>query len=202
MALRRRTHVAVPLIAAEVLEVRSLLSAGAAAVHQAVGHAAHAGELTPDTTLHHAAPHAAPAVTQHLDARVEVTSSGSLVDDPMATSFSVSISKFNPGASVKVTAKFTFVFGGKAFVVSGTTGGKIVNSSQVGNLTELAVNPGSGKFLMQFTQAGQKTKVTYVPVGTLLTLAVDQQRNFVSIQGDYQPPNAPDAKLNFLFFAT
>lgn len=182
MPLRRReTCDLLPAIVAEVLEVRALLSAGTAAVHQAMAHAAGAELLTPAKLLH-------PVVTP------EVTVSAQTFTGPQAKSFSISQVSQKQGSIVNVHASFTVLDQNLPASFNGSFSGKVLSTQTLGNLTKVSLIPSGGSFGEHFMLGGKKVALTLVPQGTLGAVYLDTQGNFVSFGATYivkAQPNDP-----------
>jgi hypothetical protein len=174
------------MAAAEVLEVRSLLSAGAAAVHQAAMHAAHAGELTPNTTLH-------PVVTPQLSA------GGQTFTGPTATSFSISQPSVTPGAVVKMHAAFTIIIDAIPVSFKGSFSGKVLSSGPFLGGTKIEVTPTGGSLVSHFVEAGKKLTETFVPQGTVAEILLNSQGVFVDFSAAYVNKTHPGTPGVFSF---
>lgn len=168
-------------MAAEVLEVRSLLSGAAAAVHQAVAHAAGAELLTPAKLLH-------PVVTP------ELTVSGQTFTGPQAKSFSISQVSPKQGSIVNVHATFTVIDQNLPASFTGSFSGKVLSTQTLGNLTKVSLIPTGGSFVERFMLGGKKVALTLVPQGTLGAVYFNTQGEFVSFGATYivkAQPNDP-----------
>jgi hypothetical protein len=185
--VRRRTDTASPPIAAEVLEARSLLSAGAAAVHQAALHAAHTAELTPNLTLH-------PVVTP------QATVSGQKFTGPPAKSFSITQVSLTPGSIVKVHAAFTILSQNIPVSFNGSFSGKVLSSGPFLNLTKVDVVPTGGSIVERLTLAGKKIRETFIPQGTVAAVFLTAQGEFDALAVAYVSktnPNNPPIDFGF-----
>jgi len=157
--LRRKNECSLGLpVAAEVLESRALLSAGAAAVHAATQHAA---------ALHPATHHVTQAKIPSFQGTVlagETLAGGT----PLFRGATLSVTSFSPQAGATVSAHFKHFFksGNAQASITGTFKGKITNVIPLaGNGVEYDVQPiGSVTFLAM----GQKFTAT--PDGTPLRL--------------------------------
>lgn len=178
MALRRKPFLdSLPRMAAEVLEVRSLLSAGAALAQQ---------------VQHAAALHLAPDKTQHPAVNAEILEFGAVPMLSMGTPrFSISSGNLKPGSSVHAKISFASPFGKIFFNVSGSVGAKVISSSTVGSVTELNLAPTGGTLTVSLKALGYKW--TFIPAGTDFTLDLDAQGKFLSLQGDFAVANHPNA---------
>jgi hypothetical protein len=157
--LRRKNDCSLGLpVAAEVLESRALLSAGAAAVHAATQHAA---------ALHPATHHSTPTAMLSFKGTV-IAGQTPAGGTPNYLGANLSVASFSPQVGAKVSAHFNHVvkFGNAAATITGTFKGKIT-----------AVNSlGGGKFEFDVQETGSVTisaggeKTTAPPDGTPLKL--------------------------------
>jgi hypothetical protein len=165
-------------VAAEVLEVRSLLSAGGAAAHAAMHHAA-----THDAV---GQTHAAgPLVAFHGAASATVNIGDDKVDSPAH----LSVSKFEVALGSKVKASFSLSIPqqGTHTSIKGTFSGTIINIA--GSTMTLA--PTSGSMTYSQKSAGKTVKATATPDGNQLELSLVNGAFFVIDGTDSFPPNAP-----------
>jgi hypothetical protein len=174
------------MASAEVPEVRSLLSAGVAAVHQA---AAHAESLAPHATLH-------PTVTPQL------TTGGHQFTGPPATSFSISQPNLTPGSVVKIHAVFTVNIANISVSFKGSFSGKVKSSAPVLSFTLIDVTPTGGSFVDHYVEAGTKRTQTLVPDGKVATVQLDAQGHFVGCNLEYVPKTNPGGQPAYIAFAT
>lgn len=187
MAPRRKAFLeSLPSMAAEVLEVRSLLSAGTALAH----HVQHVAELqiTPDKTQH-------PAVS------AEILQVGALPWLSTGTpKFSISSGNLKPGSSVHAKINFALPLGKISFGVSGSVSAKVVSSSTVGSVTELKLTPTGGEITLNFKNTGLfgAGKLKYISTAADFTLDLDAQGQFLSLQGDFALENHPTALLTLV----
>lgn len=145
-------------VAAEVLESRALLSAGAAAVHAASQHAA-----ALHSTNHHSTQTTNPSF--QATAILAENTPGGL---PSYFGASLSVASFSPHASANVSANFkhSIKFGNSADSTTGAFKGKITAVNSLGgNSFEFDVQPVGS---LTLSLAGQK--FTAVPDGTPLKL--------------------------------
>jgi hypothetical protein len=127
---RRQPAWSVRTIAAEVLEQRSLLSAGAGAVHSAVQHA-HGSGSAPEPALQASTIHTVFAVST----LVTVAGQQAVVPGTMAVTFT----------GTQVGAHFTAhltLNAAAGETAKGTIKGQVLTSGLVGGHTELTVSPG------------------------------------------------------------
>jgi len=174
------------LIAAEVLETRALLSAGAAAVHAATHHLA----------LHHAAGPAAesrPLATTHLQlgCAIFINEGGG-----QGVSGTVSFSKVTQALGAKFTAHFTFaskVFDGKQTLIKGTYVGTVSQIQPVGGGTVLNITPTGGSITMTVKTAGSRPeKATAIPSDATIDLTLNSDNTFSTLgTTDVFKPGSP-----------
>jgi hypothetical protein len=173
---RRQANFSLPFaIAAEVLEVRALLSAGAVSTHIAQRHAA-------DTFAN---------MNKH--AIADITLGTNTLPIAMGI-LSMPTVKAQDGA--KVTAHFSFSEPSGAATLSfkGTFQGKITSSTTQAGATKITINPTGGSIVMSEKATGIKTvKVKAIPDGSSLELDLDASLGAVlRLQGtDVFPPGAP-----------
>lgn len=197
MALRRRQfRDAIPAVAAEVLEARSLLSAGAAVAHH-IQHAAAAE-----------AARAAPATLQNIPVTAQVTYLGNALAQVAATSFAITpLANLNIGDIVKVQVKFSFDIGGGHDSVTGSISAKVLSwdTHIAGGATVTLVNA-AGSFVNHgVNKMGHHFTEKFVPNGLPLTIDVDGQGQFLSLQGDYKLVThkfVPGNDIIFLFYTS
>lgn len=160
------------MAAAEVLEMRALLSAGAAAVHQATVHAVHPGELTPNTTLH-------PVVVP------QVTVQNSVFTGPKATSFSISQPSLTAGSAVKMQAAFTVLINNAPISFKATFSGKVLSSGPFLGGTEILVTPTGGSLVGHGIVNGKKSTVHLAIEGKVAAVFLDSHGNFAAVGVPY-----------------
>lgn len=146
--------------AAEVLEVRSLLSAGASAVRAAVHHAA---VESPAAKL-------PPIFQGSVDALVQITPFGN--QNPGTGTALIQHSTLTVGS--KMTASYTISFSdnGTPATIKGTISGTIQGSDPEGDLTFYPFQPTGGKVTLTETVAGKTIKATATPSGNTITLVM------------------------------
>lgn len=182
MALRRtRTESFAFPIAAEVLEVRSLLSAASA-----VGHAVHAAD--------HAALHPAktPVPTFSFKGAIGGTlnvPAFSFTHDFLGT-LTISKTTLQPGAKFKAKLSVPFVEG---LTVSGITGtlSATITSNTPGGDTVIQMTPTGGSLKGSVTFGGTTIKTTLLPKNVPFTLTLDSSNHIKAFAGTYIVPAIP-----------
>lgn len=163
MTLRRHRADSVPIAAAEVLEARSLLSAGAGAVHAALQHAG-------------AAPHAA---ATSFPATGQITVSG----NPTQYSGQLTLSPINPAKIGPVHAHFQFSDAQhNSFSVS--ISGTIVSNLREGNLTKLGLDNVHGTGT-QVTVTGGHRQTRRLVISVPAEIDLNLSNAFVSFQATF-----------------
>jgi hypothetical protein len=145
---------------AEVLEVRSLLSAGATAVHAAMHHAAIESPAAKQPPIFQGAVDASIKISGHADANGTGT---------------VLVPHFQLSVGSKVTASFTFSFsdGGNPATIKGTFTGTVRQIDLKLPLTIYRLDATGGKMTLTEKVAGKTVKATATPTrsGTALVLS-------------------------------
>jgi hypothetical protein len=146
-------------VAAEVLEVRSLLSAGASAVHAAIQHAAIQSPAVKPPPTYKGAVSGAIAIGPPPD---------------FATNGTALVSHFTQtnGSKVKVSFTLSFSDGGTPATIKGNFSGTIQGIQAVATLTIFTLQPTGGKLTLTEKVGGKTIKATATPAGntTLLEL--------------------------------
>jgi hypothetical protein len=146
-------------VAAEVLEVRSLLSAGASAVHAAMHHAAIQSPAVKQPPIFQGAAIAVIQIT------------GGSSHNATGTAL---VPHFTKAVGSKVTASFTFSFsdGGNPATIKGTYSGTVRQIEQQFPLTIYGLDVTGGKLTLTEKVGGKTIKATATPAGntTLLEL--------------------------------
>jgi hypothetical protein len=176
MPLRRKGNATMFPAAAEVLEVRSLLSAGSA-VHQAE---------------HFAAQQVAPAKLQQVAVTALVNINGTPSSSSPATSFAISPISLTPGSVVKAHASFTVVFQNiQPVTFTGSFSAKVISSGPFLSGTKVELNPTGGTFVAHFTENGHKMKELLVPLGIVGEVVLDAQQQFTGLAVAYTLKQGP-----------
>lgn len=195
MAFRRRPfRDSLPVLAAEVLEARSLLSAGAAVAHQ-VQHAA-AAEVA----------HAAPAALQNIAVTAQVTYLGNALGQVTPTSFAITpVANLTIGEVIKVQTKFSFVFDKVHFTMTGSISAKVLSwdTHIEGGATVTLVNAAGSFVTHGVKENGQHFTSRFVSNGLPLSMDLNAQGQFSLLQGDYKlvtPKPIPGNDFVFQFY--
>jgi hypothetical protein len=166
MAFRRHRADSVPIVAAEVLEARSLLSAGAGAAHAALQHAG---------SVHHPSATTVPATGQ-------ITANG----NPTQYSGQLTLSPINPVKISPVHAHFQFSDAQhNSFSVS--ISGTIVENLREGNLTKLGLANVHGTGT-QVTVTGGHRQTRHLVISLPAEIDLNLSNAFVSFQAAFTSP--------------
>jgi hypothetical protein len=185
--LRRPSPASFP-VAADVLEVRALLSSAASAAHAAVHHA----ELHSSTRETGAV--APPGFhAKEITAQIVIQTG-----QPQNVPVKFSLSRFNPveGAKVTAHASASVVVAGNKFTLKATFVGTIHLVEVIGNSSEIAATPTGGSIAYSMKGPSGNFKATALPDG--FDLIVDLNGgNFTSFNTiDAFPANAPPGFAN------
>jgi len=187
--LRRQSHCAPSYrVAAEVLEARSLLSAGAAAAHAA---------------LHAAGTHQAP----HPAAQIPVQAfHGSVIgqvspgaDTPTLYPFKLSVSTINVAVNAKVTvqASYSLKILGTSVTFKATYTGVIQSFATVGEVTKIQLSPTGGSFTETVKTPGKPIETASAfSNGSPMQINVAGAQFFEFQATDVFPPSAPGGLAN------
>jgi hypothetical protein len=154
-------------VAAEVLELRDLLSSGAAAVHGAMHHAAIQQAASPATVPAPRPFHGLASAVFSIDGGLETDLTGK-----------ISLSKVNLAVDSKISAHFTFsttVDGIKA-TLKGSFVGTVFGSNPISTGTQIGITPTGGSVTLTEKALGLKAKA--VPNGTLIELTLDANTKY------------------------
>lgn len=167
-------------VAAEVLEVRSLLSAGSA-----VAHAVHAAE---HAALHHPPQTSTPSFSfkGSIGGTLNVPAF-SFTHDFLGT-LSISKTTLQPGAKFKASLSVPFVEGLTVSGIKGTLSATIVSNTSSGN-TVIQMTPTGGSLTGSVTFGGTTIKTTLLPKNVPFTLTLDSSNKIVSFAGTYVVPS-------------
>jgi hypothetical protein len=173
-------------VAAEVLELRALLSSATAAVHGAAHHAAiqtanPAGQIGPESAPFH-------GIVQAL---VTIDS-----QPPQLVPGTFSIGKVNVALGSHVSAKFSFSItsGGNKISLKGSFVGTVASFGPAGPKTLVNITPSGGSMTLTVKQAGNPAlKAIAIPNGTPILLALTTASNTFFSMGtiDVFKPGSP-----------
>jgi hypothetical protein len=158
----RRTPHFVP-VAAEVLELRALLSSAGSAAHAAVNHAAvqtHAIETGAGET-HAVAPHGF-----HISQNAQIQLGGGSPGN-VPVKFSISTLKSVVGSKVTAHASGVIITPGQRETIKATFTGTVQSVVPGAGYTNFAITPTGGNIVIKITGGGQKFTATALPNGTL-----------------------------------
>jgi hypothetical protein len=167
-------------VAAEVLEARSLLSAGVVSAAQAIHHADFAfshGSLSPAATLTNY------AVTTQLT----IAAIPDVLDFPAVVSIGPVLQKV--GAHVRAQFSANFVSGPEHVVIAGNITGKVQSWVPQGINTAFTLVPGGSLHVHVTGGPGGNSSFSIRPAGTPLTIDIDNNGLFVSFQSDFKSSN-------------
>ena len=183
MSRRRRLYgcSSISPAAAEVLEARALLSAGAAAVHAATHHAAIQTQAVESLAPFH----------KTLTTLVTITDSPA---SSVAGNFSLSNVNAAVGSKVKASFSFPVSSGGTTFSIKGTFEGTVDSVQAAGGLTTLTLDPTGGSIAVTEKAGGQTFKATAFPDGTQVSL-VFYNGSFVRLGVSDRFPPSPTGPL-------
>lgn len=196
MVLRRRTDVAWPSVAAEVLEVRSLLSGAAAAVHQADHAAAQSAHVQP------AALQPVPNVT------VQFTVFGNTLTHDPALAFSTTPVVLKAGATVHFKVNVSGALANAPtvpYTISGTISAKVVSWKSVGILTEVTLGAPHGSLNGRENEGTGPLRFKLIPNGSPPTLDLTAGGQFDSLEEGFESKTAgkpPAGGFVGLFFTS
>jgi hypothetical protein len=163
-------------VAAEVLEVRSLLSAGAAAVHAAQHHAAaHVQTIEPHGF--------------HGNVNAAISIAGGLPSD-FPGNFSLSNVKDVVGAKVTASFSFSISQGGATLAAKGKFAGTIQKIVGVGNDQFITLTPTGGSITFSSKDGKDHSKATAFSDGSLLHLTLENGIFKELTATNLFPPNA------------
>jgi len=155
-------------VAAEVLEVRALLSAGAAAAHAALHQAALHGQTIQPDGFH-----------GHVGGLVSVANG---IPGNIPGRVSLSKLTIDVGATVTAHVHLSQRTGGNFISVKGTFVGTIDSFGPQGGLTKIIISPTGGSIVFSGKEANQHISATAVPGATKIQLFLNQG-NFVVLTG-------------------
>jgi hypothetical protein len=158
--------------AAEVLETRSLLSAGAA-VHAAV----HAAQVAT-----HSNPGAAPAIVTKTTIPVTAQFDGSGMFETDPASLTISPFKLQVGAHAKYSVTLSPHPGE---TIKGTITGTVKSFSHVGISNQVVLKPGGSLVETIQTGSGHAQKATAKPTGNLTITLNFNTGNFITLDVNY-----------------
>lgn len=165
-----------PVGAAEVLEVRDLLSSAAAAVHNATHHAASQHAADP------AATHGPQAPAFHGTVTAILLLNGAPAAQVPA-SFSMSKATLAVGAKVKATFSLSFSVGATTESVKGTFSGTIGNIAANGQGTLLQIDPNGGSVTVSVKTGKTTAKATAIPAGSF-AVQLSPTSTFLELNAD------------------
>lgn len=173
-------------LAAEVLELRSLLSSSAAAVAGYALHAAH------QTQSHHGHTLTAPGFSYNgpIAGTLDVPSFG--LSHSYSGTLVIANTTLQSGAAFKATLNVPAVGDVGAFnigVITGKLSGKITSVVPQGNDQVITITPKGGSLTASVTFSHITAKPKLTPVKTTqMTLTIDSQGHIVSFSGTYHVP--------------
>ena len=179
--LRRKPNEWAPgPVAAEVLEVRSLLSGAAAAVHAAELHAAH---------VHKAATVPSFSFKGSIGGTLNVPAF-SFTHDFLGT-LSISKTTLQPGAKFKASLSVPFIEDLTVRGIKGSLSATINSNVPSGANKVITLTPTGGSLTGSLTFSGMTIKTTLLPKNVPFTLTIDSSNNIVSFAGTYVVPSIP-----------
>jgi hypothetical protein len=174
-------------LAAEVLEVRCLLSSAAA-----VGHALHGAAQAQSHHLH-TTPAPGFSFNGLFSGTLSIPEFNNFSRD-VAGSLTISKTTLQPGSSFKVKLAVPAIFGSAISGVKGTFAGTVSNVQSSGSDQIITINPSTknaGSVVVSFTLGGVKLSPKATPANSPFTLTIDSHGHILSYSGTYAVPAIP-----------